>query len=56
MMGELYPEEGLRMDSRNTVILLGWMVLCFTGFVGPIANAAHLGGLAVGMFLGWRRY
>jgi GlpG protein len=56
MMGEVHPEEGLRMDSRNTVILLGWMVLCFTGYVGPIANAAHLGGLAVGMALGWMRY
>lgn len=56
MMGEVHPEEGLRMDPRNTVILLGWMVLCFTGFVGPVANAAHLGGLAVGMGLGWLRY
>lgn len=56
MMGELHPDEGLRIDSRNTVIMLGWLVLCFTGALGPIANAAHLGGLAVGMALGWMKY
>lgn len=60
MMGEVHPEEGLRIDSRNTMIMLGWLVICFTGaldgMVGPVANAAHLGGLAVGMALGWRKY
>ncbi len=56
MMGELHPEEGLRIDSTNTLILLGWLVLCFTGMLGPVANAAHLGGLAAGMALGWLRY
>lgn len=56
MMGENHPDEGLRIDSRTTVLMLGWLVLCFTGAVGPVANAAHLGGLAVGMALGWLRY
>ena len=56
MMGEVHPDDGIRIDSRNTVIMLGWLVLCFTGLVGPIANAAHLGGLAVGMALGGLRY
>jgi GlpG protein len=34
---------------RSTVgILLVWLVVCFTGIVGPVANFAHLGGLIVG--------
>lgn len=56
MMGENHPDEGLRIDSRNTLLLLGWLVLCFTGALGPVANAAHLGGLAVGMLLGIMRF
>lgn len=56
MMGENHPEEGLSIDSRNTVLMLGWLVLCFTGLVGPIANAAHLSGLAVGMIMGLMRF
>jgi len=56
MMGENHPEEGLRMDSTNTVILLGWLVLCFTGAVGNVANVAHLAGLAVGMALGLLKF
>jgi GlpG protein len=35
------------------IIMLGWLVLCFTGRVGPIANLAHLGGLIVGALAGW---
>jgi GlpG protein len=56
MMGENHPEEGLRMDSTNTIILLGWLVLCMTGALGPVANMAHLSGLGVGMALGMMKY
>jgi len=56
MMGENHPEEGLSIDSRTTVLLLAWLVLCFTGAVGNIANMAHLAGLAVGMVLGMLKF
>jgi len=29
-----------------------WLVICFTGAVGPVANYAHLGGLVSGMAIG----
>jgi membrane associated rhomboid family serine protease len=28
--------------------MLLWLVVCMTGTVGPIANAAHVGGLVMG--------
>lgn len=34
------------------IFMVAWLVLCMTGFLGPIANAAHLGGLLIGAFLG----
>lgn len=41
-------------ELRPAVIgfMLIWLVLGFTGMVGPIANAAHLGGLLIGCLLG----
>jgi len=33
--------------------MLGWLVLCMTGLIGPIANAAHFSGLIVGILLGY---
>lgn len=33
--------------------MLGWLVLCMTGYLGPIANMAHLTGLLVGMGMGY---
>lgn len=56
MKGESDPEAGLRIDSRIVVLMLAWLVLCFTGLLGPVANGAHLGGLAVGMVLGLLRF
>jgi len=56
MKGESDPEVGLRVDSRTVVLMLAWLVLCFTGLLGPIANGAHLGGLAVGMVMGLSRF
>ncbi len=56
MKGESDPEASLSIDSRTVVLMLAWLVLCFTGLLGPVANGAHLGGLAVGMVLGLSRF
>ncbi|WP_158554649.1 rhomboid family intramembrane serine protease [Methylovirgula sp. 4M-Z18] len=41
---------------NNVFIMFGWFVLCWTGLLGPVANWAHTGGLALGMLLGWIGY
>jgi len=39
-------------------MMIGWLVLGFTGWIGPIGNAAHLSGLLLGMAYGfvWNQY
>ena len=38
----------------NTVLLMvGWLLLCVTGQLGPIGNVAHAGGLLFGAAVGW---
>jgi GlpG protein len=37
------------LPARDVTIMIGWLILCLTGFLGPIANGAHAGGLFVGM-------
>ncbi len=41
----LFP---VRLDDRNVMIMLGWLVACIFIFKG-IANGAHIGGLISGM-------
>lgn len=40
------------MSDVNALLMMGWFVLCATGFVGPIANLGHAGGLVVGLAFG----
>ena len=47
------PSSGFFIDSINIAILIGWLVFCFTGLAGPIANIAHLAGLLAGLMLGY---
>jgi GlpG protein len=47
--GRFDPGAGLSLDRQSLIIALIWLVACFTGYVGPIANYAHLSGLLVGM-------
>ncbi len=51
--GKLDPGCGLRLDKQTIVYSMVWFFLCFTGWVGPIANGAHAGGLVIGMIWGW---
>jgi len=42
------PMSGYWLRRDFVYWMLGWFVLCFTGFLGPVANFAHLGGLLMG--------
>ena len=52
------PQSGYRLHSTIVVFMLVWLGLGFTGILGPIANAAHLSGLILGIAygLGWNNY
>ncbi|MFZ6758248.1 rhomboid family intramembrane serine protease [Undibacterium sp. Ji50W] len=39
--------SGMRKETVH--MMLAWLVLCWTGLLGPIANWAHLAGLLVGV-------
>jgi len=50
------PEERLGISSNNVFMMMGWFVLCMTGALGNIANAAHAAGLMVGFLIGATRF
>lgn len=50
--GKLNPMGGLHLDPRTVRYMLIWLVLCFTGYLGPIANWAHTFGLLAGGMIG----
>ena len=50
---EYNPRGYIRLSGQSIQLALIWMVLCFTGVLGPVANGAHLGGLVAGLMMGW---
>ncbi|MGH8652414.1 MAG: rhomboid family intramembrane serine protease [Gammaproteobacteria bacterium] len=42
------PWSGYYVHSGVVYLMLAWLVLCFSGLLGPIANAAHVSGLVLG--------
>jgi GlpG protein len=50
------PEQGMIMHPNNVNIMILWLFLCMTGVIGPVANAAHVMGLVVGVVFGVLRY
>ena len=53
MKSEFDPGAGFAIDRRSVTMMLGWLVLCMTGWIGPIANACHFVGLVVGIVMGY---
>lgn len=54
VQGRLNPAGfGFVLSNQTVAVLMIWFVLCFTNIFGPIANAAHTGGLVLGMLISW---
>ena len=45
--------SGYFLSEQTVVFALVWLVVCFTGLMGPIANIAHLAGLVIGVAWGF---
>jgi len=44
------------MDTNTVMFMLGWLVICLVGVMGPnVANAEHVSGLIAGVAWGWLR-
>ncbi len=50
---KLDPGDGFGIDQVNEIIMFGFFVACWLGWLGNIANWAHSGGLVVGLLWGW---
>ena len=53
MKSRFDPGAGIYIQPNLVGWFLIWMLLCMTGLVGSIANAAHVAGLLVGMAIGY---
>jgi GlpG protein len=51
--GKFDPGSGLFLHPSTVNMMLIWFVLCFTGFLGPVANTAHAVGLVLGIAWGY---
>jgi GlpG protein len=47
------PKAGFHLDTTMIAMMLIWFVLGVTGSIGNIANAAHAGGLVMGIGMGY---
>jgi GlpG protein len=51
MKGKFDPGANLGLHKSTVTMMIVWYFLCFTGILGNVANAAHTGGLVIGV--GW---
>ena len=56
MKGKFEPQDGLGVGQQTVVLMIAWLFLCMTGWLGDIANAAHVIGLLAGMAIGHAPY
>jgi len=54
----LKPTSGYQLPKSIVIFMIAWLVLGFTGWIGPIGNQAHLSGMILGIAYGfaWNVY
>lgn len=52
MRGQFDPSVGFSLRSDSVIMMVGWAFLCLFNVIPDVANAAHFGGLFVGMIIG----
>ncbi len=53
MRAKFDPTSGFFIHPTTMTIMLVWLVLCYTGWLGRVANTAHLSGLILGGVWGY---
>ena len=53
LRGRFDPTCPLRVNRTTVMWLMLWYALCLTGYLGPVANAAHTGGVVAGAAWGF---
>jgi GlpG protein len=51
--GKFDVASGLFVHPSTVNMMLIWLVLCYTGLLGPVANTAHIVGLVLGIAWGY---
>lgn len=52
LRGKLHPSPEFVMNQQTIGLMLVWLVVCYTGIIGPVANTAHLVGFLAGGAIG----
>jgi GlpG protein len=53
MKSKFDPAAGFRIAESTIFLMMLWLVVCFSGLVGPVANGGHVGGLIAGLIFGY---
>lgn len=51
--GRFEPHLGMGVAHQTVVIMIVWLFLCMTGWLGAVANMAHVMGLIVGVVIAY---
>jgi GlpG protein len=51
--GQVDPSSGYFVHPTTMTIMLIWLVVCYTGWLGTVANTAHSAGLILGGLWGY---
>ncbi|MFO1095663.1 MAG: rhomboid family intramembrane serine protease [Planctomycetaceae bacterium] len=51
LMGRVAPEFGLQISRESAMMMTVWLIVCWFGVVGQVANVCHVMGLAMGLLL-----
>lgn len=52
LYGKTNPEAGYGLRKEVVILMVAWLFICMTGYVGNIANTAHVVGLLSGCAIG----